>query len=217
MIQKCVGCGRTDSGVHALQFYAHFDSDTEISDFGVFKHQLNGLLPYEISIIKVLQSNEKGHTRFDAEWRTYHYVISKGKNAFLKKFAHSVFNPLNIGTMNEASELLIKNDDFAAFCKKGSDVKTTLCNVRSAKWTESDHLYIFEISANRFLRGMVRATTGTLLKVGEGNMSVKQFKKVILSKDRQNAGAALPACGLFLSGVTYPYIADHEPFKFFVR
>ena len=92
-----------------------------------------------------------------------------------------------------------------------------MCDVRTAKWRENEQMYVFEISANRFLRGMVRAVTGTLLKVGEGDMSVAQFEEVMNSLDRQNASAALPACGLFLSGVTYPYIAEHEPFKFFVR
>lgn len=214
---KCVGCGRTDSGVHALQYYAHFDSEVYFNDLRKLLHQLNGLLPHEISIITMFESKEKGHTRFDAIWRTYHYVISKGKNAFLKKYAHKVFIDLDVSAMNEAAKLLLKNDDFATFCKKGSDTKTTLCDVRTAHWIENDQMYVFEISANRFLRGMVRAVTGTLLKVGEGDMSAEQFNEVMLSKDRQEAGSALPAWGLFLSGVTYPYIAEHEPFQFFIK
>ena len=214
---KCLGCGRTDSGVHALQFYAHFDTGKVIADMRTLKHNLNGLLPNEIAIVEVTKQDEKAHVRFDATWRTYHYVISKGKNAFLKKYAHKVFVPLDVEAMNSASALLLKNKDFAAFCKKGSDVKTTLCDVRTAKWTENKRMYVFEISANRFLRGMVRAITGTLLKVVEGDLSLVQFEEVMNSLDRQNASAALPTQGLFLSGVTYPYIAEHEPFKFFIR
>ena len=105
---KCLGCGRTDSGVHALQFYAHFDSEKEISDFRTLKHNLNGLLPNEIAIVDVLKQDENAHVRFDATWRTYHYVISKGKNAFLKKYAHKVFVPLDLQAMNECRSFIVE-------------------------------------------------------------------------------------------------------------
>jgi len=196
------GCGRTDTGVHAREFYAHFDSD----DIGPkFLHQLNAILPDDIAVYNIVPVHPHAHARFDAQSRTYMYFITMIKDPFLKDLAmFGHFNP-DLKLLNEASSSLLNYSDFSAFSKSNTQVKTNICTISQAEWTQTGNTLIFTITADRFLRGMVRAIVGTLIGVGTGKLSLDQFKEIILKGDRKEAGMSVPACGLFLTSVTYSY------------
>ncbi|MGV6861928.1 MAG: tRNA pseudouridine(38-40) synthase TruA [Putridiphycobacter sp.] len=199
-----VGCGRTDTGVHASKFFAHFDFSMPI-DLDHFKFKLNNMLPKSIAIQNISLVNENAHARFDAIERTYHYHIHNTKNPFLVDSSLMVTQTLNIERMNEVSQLLLNHTDFECFSKVKTDVSNFNCKVTKAIWHTTENGYYFEITANRFLRNMVRAIVGTLLEIGMGNISVKDFDRILHSKDRSQAGKSVLPNGLFLADIKYPY------------
>lgn len=199
-----VGCGRTDSGVHAKQFFLHFDSDMEI-DKEKLKYRLNSFLPNDIGIFQVIKVMNDAHARFSAVSRSYQYRISLEKNVFENDLSLQLNeNDLDIDKMNQAAQLLLEYSDFKCFSRSKTDVKTYDCAISEAYWILEEKRLEFFITANRFLRNMVRAIVGTLLEVGKGRMTLDQFRAVIESKDRTKAGASAKARGLYLTQVMYP-------------
>ncbi len=199
-----VGCGRTDAGVHASQFFLHFEIKLAI-DKEKLKFRLNSFLPKDIAIFQIIEVNETAHARFDAIARSYEYRISMEKNVFLMDSTLQLSNTnLNVKMMNEAAKLLLNYRDFKCFSRSKTDVKTYDCVISQAFWKQENRLLVFYVTADRFLRNMVRAMVGTLLKVGQLEMSLDDFVAVIESRDRTRAGASVKARGLFLSKVEYP-------------
>lgn len=202
---EIMGAGRTDSGVHASQMFAHFDYENEI-DSQAIVHKLNSFLPKDIAVSNIILVDENAHARFDATQRTYEYKINSSKNVFLDKLSWYYNKELNVNAMNESAELLLKFIDFQCFSKVHTDVNTFNCSITEAFWkTENDQL-IFTISADRFLRNMVRSIVGTLVYVGLGKISKADFQAIIESKDRKKAGFSVPAHGLYLTKIKYDYI-----------
>lgn len=202
---EIMGAGRTDSGVHASQMFAHFDFENEI-DSQTILHKLNSFLPKDIAVSNIILVDENAHARFDATQRTYEYKINSSKNVFLDKLSWYYNKELNVNAMNESAELLLKFIDFQCFSKVHTDVNTFNCSITEAFWkTENDQL-IFTISADRFLRNMVRSIVGTLVYVGLGKISKADFQTIIESKDRKKAGFSVPAHGLYLTKIKYDYI-----------
>lgn len=200
---RVTGAGRTDTGVHARQMAAHFDTNV-IFEPDILVKKLNGVLPSDISVEKVEKVSEELHARFSATARTYHYYIHIKKNPFRRHHSLETHYKLNFSLMNEAACILMEYEDFSAFCKAGSDVRTTICHVKVAQWRQtSDDTWYFEITANRFLRNMVRAVVGTLIEVGRGRMSVDEFREVIEGGRRAQAGESMPAHALFLEKIEY--------------
>ncbi len=200
-----MGCGRTDAGVHATEFFAHFDSVkdlTENPDWWIFK--FNNALPKDIAIQKIIPVHEKANARFDAVSRTYQYTICRKKDPFRLNKALYLYGDINMEEMNNAAKVLFEYIDFTSFARTNTQNITNNCTIYKAEWKEENGVLIFTISANRFLRNMVRAIVGTLLKVGKGKISVDDFKKIIESKDRTKAGLSALACGLYLVKVDYP-------------
>lgn len=198
-----VGAGRTDTGVHARYMAAHFDSDEQI-DCQQLAFRLNRILPPDIAIHNIAQVRDDLHARFSATSRTYRYYIHTRKSPFNRKYSLETHYTLNFDLMNSAGEYLLSVTDFASFCKAGSDVKTTFCKVTTAKWVEMEPgCWYFEITADRFLRNMVRAVVGTLVDVGRGRLTLDEFKQVVNSKKRTEARESMPARALFLENVTY--------------
>ncbi len=198
-----VGAGRTDAGVHAKQMFAHFEIDP-IQDVKDLKYKLNAILPEDIAVQEIIHVSKEAHARFDAVSRTYEYWITQRKDPFYKDGAHYVKQDIEIERMNEAALLLLEHDDFECFSKSNTDVYTYLCDITAANWVIEDDLLIFTITANRFLRNMVRAIVGTLLDVGVGKSNIDDVKAIINSKNRSNAGTSVPAKGLYLTQVIYP-------------
>lgn len=197
------GAGRTDAGVHARQMAAHFDVDSEL-DAPLLTKKLNGLLPHDISVDRIERVADDLHARFSAVARTYHYYIHTRKNPFIRDYSQEMHYLLDFDRMNEAGRILLEYEDFGAFCKAGSDVKTTICHVTHAQWHQTGPFeWYFEITANRFLRNMVRAVVGTLIEVGRGRMSLLEFRQVVEGKQRTQAGESMPAKALFLESVVY--------------
>ena len=198
--------GRTDAGVHAREMYAHFDlanSQLPIAPNLVFR--LNGILPNSIAIHDIVPVTDEAHARFTAKSRTYEYHIVDHKNPFLHDLATRVRPGLDFNAMNEAAKYLIGKQDFASFCRSNTDVKTTICDLTYAHWEvkENGHA-VFTITADRFLRNMVRAVVGTLFEVGRGKMTIEQFAEVISQHTRTAAGDSAPAEGLYLTQIIYP-------------
>ena len=199
---QIVGAGRTDTGVHASQMFAHFDIDKLIDDNLVFK--LNSILPNDVFIKAIFLVDDEKHARFDALSRSYEYKIWLGRNPFLLDFSWQIHSQKpNVTLMNEAAKLLLDYEDFESFSKVKTNVHTFNCNVTEAFWVQKDNQLTFHISANRFLRNMVRAIVGTLLDVGLDKISISDFKNIIESKNRSNAGLSVPAKGLFLTQIKY--------------
>ncbi len=199
---QVVGAGRTDTGVHASQMFAHFDVDRELEKNIIFK--LNSILPNDISVQDFYLVDDEKHVRFDATSRSYEYKIWLGRNPFLLDFSWQIHSQKpDVSLMNEAAKLLLEYTDFQCFSKVKTDVYTYNCDVTEAFWKENNNELIFYISANRFLRNMVRAIVGTLLDVGLSRITVDDFRKVIESKNRSNAGLSVPAKGLFLTNIKY--------------
>jgi tRNA pseudouridine38-40 synthase len=199
---KITGCGRTDTGVHAHDYFAHVDLPQTDIDKLVFK--LNKMLPDTIAIKAGFEVEPEKHARFDATERVYRYFVHTQKDPFLSDRSLLVKHPLNFEAMNEAAESMIGKKDFTSFSKIHTDVKTNICDVRSAKWVQtSDSSYYFEISADRFLRNMVRATVGTLIDVGMGKLQPKDIDKILTDMDRQSASKSVAAHGLFLWEIKY--------------
>jgi len=202
---NATGAGRTDTGVHAKFFMVHFDTKKAILDSALFIDKMNKLLPKDIAVYQLFKVHNEANTRFDAVSRTYEYRIIRKKNPFLTDLAWNYRVSLNMDLMNQAAKILFEYQDFTSFSKTGTQVKTNNCKIYEAQWFESDNnLLIFKIKADRFLRNMVRAITGTLMDVGMGKISLDDFRKIIESKNRSNAGFSVPAHGLFLTGIEYP-------------
>ena len=226
-----VGCGRTDTGVHASDFYAHFDAEGAV-DCGQLVFKLNNLLPPDIAIYDIFPVADNAHARFDATARTYQYHVSDRRLPFRQgQYCRIYFKP-DIALMNEAARVLMEYEDFTSFAKLHTQVKTNICHLSEARWdfvpvnsyelrvkseadayeklrTQNselitDYEWVFTIRSNRFLRNMVRSVTGTLLDVGRGKLTIDGMREIIEKKDRCAAGVSMPACGLFLTKVEYP-------------
>ena len=197
------GAGRTDTGVHARRMAAHFDTEV-VFEPQLLTHKLNGLLHQDIGVYGIELVSQEMHARFSAVSRTYHYYVHTRKDPFARHFSLELHYQLDYALMNEAANVLMEYEDFGAFCKAGSDVKTTICHITHAQWHQtSATAWYFEITANRFLRNMVRAVVGTLIEVGRGRMSLDDFRRVIEGKKRTQAGESMPAKALFLEDVKY--------------
>ena len=199
-----VGAGRTDTGVHAKQLFAHFDLVKKVKDVSQFLSRLNSFLPKDIAAKSLLEVGEEAHARFDANARTYEYYVVQQKNPFEEDSAYLIYKPLNIEVMNQAAKRLFEFQDFTSFSKSDTQTKTNNCKIMQAYWEKREGLLVFTIQADRFLRNMVRAIVGTLLEVGLGKMTQEEFVKVIESKDRSQAGTSVPAHALYLREVSYP-------------
>ena len=199
------GCGRTDTGVHAREFYAHFDVRTDGPGFGSgFLHRLNGKLPWDIAAREIRPVRPDAHARFDAVSRTYEYHLARRKEVFGRDLSYYVYGKLDQGIMQEGCGILREYRDFSSFCKADAEPGTNECRVMEARWESVESRWIFTITADRFLRNMVRAIVGTLLDLGAGKITVGDLRQVLESRDRSKAGASAPARGLFLCGVAYP-------------
>lgn len=196
------GAGRTDAGVHARLMVAHFDVDEPL-DGRQLTYKLNKILPPDISVFDVTPVADTLHARFSATARTYHYFVHLTKQPFRRMYSWQLYGRLDFALMNEAARVLTEYDDFTSF-SKASDTKTNLCRVTEARWDEVEpQCWRFTITANRFLRNMVRAVVGTLVEVGRGRMTVDEFRRVIERRDRCSAGESVPARGLFLVDIQY--------------
>lgn len=199
------GAGRTDTGVHAKYFTAHFDSKHQNLHLNEkIVSQLNKILPVDISVKRIHKVPENAHARFDAISRTYEYYITSDKNPFYIDYAWHLETRLDLDLMNHLASQLLQLKDFTSFSKLHSQTKTNFCTVSVARWEEKKNLIVFEIKADRFLRNMVRAIVGTLVDVGRGKTSPEKFQLIIGSKNRSNAGQSVPAKGLFLTDIQYP-------------
>ncbi|MGB8706276.1 MAG: tRNA pseudouridine(38-40) synthase TruA [Gillisia sp.] len=197
------GAGRTDSGVHASQYFAHFDTE-EIEDFEKFIFKLNSILPEDIAVFNIFMVCEDAHARFDASARSYEYHVVQHKDPFKTETAYYVKNELDMEKMNRAATQLLGFSDFKCFSKSRTDVRTYNCKISSARWERRGNELVFCITADRFLRNMVRAIVGTLLEIGLGKMEENELQQIIKSRDRQKAGTSVPAKGLFLTRIEYP-------------
>ncbi len=198
-----VGSGRTDAGVHCVQqfFHADIEKDFALADL---VHRLNAFLPKDIAIKNIQSVKADAHARYNAIERSYQYKITRVKDPLLVGYAHYFFRDLNLVNMERASVLLIGEHDFECFSKVKTDVNHFICDIKQATWNQKGDVLVFTITANRFLRGMVRAIVGTLLDVGNEKLTVKQFQDILKSKDRKKAGMNAPPEGLYLTHVKYP-------------
>ena len=202
---EVIGAGRTDAGVHATLMVAHFDFEGDTLDVELVADKLNRLLPPDISVYQVRRVKSDAHARFDATARTYKYYITTSKNPFNRQYRCRIHGSLDFKRMNEAAQELFDYSDFTSFSKLHTDVRTNICRITMAEWTQVDEAtWVFTIRADRFLRNMVRAIVGTLLEVGRGKMTVQDFKQVIELQDRGKAGTSAPGQALFLVNVEYP-------------
>lgn len=202
---NAMGAGRTDTGVHAQEMYAHFDYEKEI-DAAVLIHKLNSYLPKDIAIFNIFRVHEDAHCRFDATKRTYEYHINTVKNPFLEQLSWYFNQNLDVALMNDAAKILLNHTDFQCFSKVNTDVNTFDCTIYQANWKTENNKLIFTISANRFLRNMVRAIVGTLINVGMHKITLNDVELIIASKNREKAGFSVPAHGLYLTEIDYDYL-----------
>ncbi len=201
---EIVGAGRTDTGVHAEEFFAHVDIENEFKVKEII-YKVNAVLPNDIVVYDIFKTAENAHARFDATSRSYEYRIFLGKNPFLTETAWQFMTTkLSVEKMNEAANILETYTNFKCFSRSNTDVRTYNCNIMDAAWKQTDQLLVFHITADRFLRNMVRAIVGTLIEIGKGKMTLEEFKQIIESENRSNAGPSAPAHGLFLTQVAYP-------------
>lgn len=198
------GAGRTDTGVHANYFIAHFDTSIIINDSEKMVYRLNGILPSDIAVHKIFKVDNKYHARFDALSRTYKYFISKVKNPFRLDTHYLLYNKLDIELMNTAAKLLIEYNDFTSFSKLHTQTKTNNCIVLQACWEDRGDEIVFTVKADRFLRNMVRSIVGTLIEVGKYKLTIEELRQIIEKKNRCEAGVSVPAKGLYLWDIEYP-------------
>lgn len=205
-IMPLTGAGRTDSGVHARNYYAHFDTQDRFSqtELDHLVYKLNQLLPDSIAVADAFRVNEDAHARFSATSRKYRYYISRTYDPFSVGFSWRLIVPLDINLMNEAAAMLLNHHDFKCFAKTGGQTKTTLCTIETSRWFSDGNSLVYEVKADRFLRNMVRAIVGTLLEVGKHRLSLEEFHQLLLNGTRSDAGQSVPAHGLFLEDVEYP-------------
>lgn len=200
---EVVGAGRTDTGVHARKMFAHFDSEYEL-ECPQLVYKLNKLLPRDIAVQQVERVADDMHARFSAKSRTYHYYVHLDKNPFLRSYSWQVYGTPDFELMNRAAAVLMEYTDFTSFSKVNTDTKTNDCTITEAHWDRvADGQWRFTITANRFLRNMVRAIVGTLMEVGRGRMTIEQLRNVVDAKDRCRAGDSVPGNALFLVDVKY--------------
>lgn len=202
---ELTGSSRTDAGVHALQNFFHFDVVHELSFKSDFQYNLNALLPRDIVIKNIFPVKDTVHCRFDAISREYKYFIYQHKDPFLQDTAFCYPYKLDIGKLNEAAKQIMKYEDFTSFSKRNTQVKNFLCKIKKSEWYVEGNLIVYNVAANRFLRGMVKGLVGTMLRVGTNKISIKEFSKIIESKDCNNAVFSPPSHGLFLDSVTYNF------------
>jgi tRNA pseudouridine38-40 synthase len=202
---RITGAGRTDTGVHASYFVAHFTARAELTDQpGEIVRKLNHMLPGDIAIFSIFPVRPGDHSRFSALSRTYKYYLSLRKNPFQQDLAYYLDVRPDMKLMNEVADELLKYNDFGSFCRTGTNVTNHLCRIQHAKWEENDQSLVFTIKANRFLRNMVRAIVGTIIDAGYGKIRVEGFRQIIEARSRSRAGTSAPAQGLFLTDIEYP-------------
>lgn len=200
---EIIGCGRTDTGVHAENYFAHFDSE-KLLDTDQLKFKLNQILPEDIAIKSVFLVAPEWHARYSAISRTYHYRLHHEKNPFLAETSWQFRQQLDLSKINQACNLIKNHEDFECFSKVNTDVGHFNCTIHHVQWKKTEQGYLFEVSANRFLRNMVRAMTGTLIDVGLSKISLKDVEHILNSKNRSLAGTSVPAHGLTLMDIKYP-------------
>lgn len=200
---KITGAGRTDTGVHASYYVAHFDAGAAFDPAGLVL-KLNAYLPPEVSIHRILPVAPDAHARFNAESRTYCYIFSRKKDPFLNPLTAYLHGTFNLDAVTEASSTILSFSDFTSFCKLHGGNKTNICIVSEARWYEYKDMLVFTITADRFLRNMVRSLTGALVRVGRGKLSPEEFRLALDSRNNQHGRYTAPACGLYLTGITYP-------------
>ena len=205
---ETLGCGRTDTGVHARQLFAHFDipEGTDITDSN-FRLSMNAMLPFDIAVKRFIEVLPDAHARFDATRRSYEYHVHFNKDPFRHNLSWLLRDQPDIYLMNKAASILMEYSDFSCFSKSNTQTFTNNCLVSRAEWIETGECLVFHISADRFLRNMVRAIVGTLIRVGKKEIHPEELRLIIESKNRSRAGESVPACGLYLTEVVYPYIA----------
>lgn len=208
---EIVGCGRTDTGVHALNYYAHFNFESNLPDD--FLYHANAILDNNIVLHSAFIVDDDWHARFTAKSRAYRYFISLDENPFLQEMTWQPPYKLNVGSMNKASNILLNHDDFTSFARLHGGQKSNICKIQSVDFIVRNNVLIFEIKADRFLRNMVRAIVGTLVDVGRGYCSIEEFEAIIQTKDRSAAGASAPPHGLFLTSVAYDPALDEMHIK----
>lgn len=200
------GAGRTDSGVHSKYFVAHFDLIQDLTgNYETIVHKLNRFLPKDIRVISINPVDSKAHARFDAISRTYNYYISTRKNVFNRDLVWQIAFQLDLEIMNQGCGILKEYNDFTSFSKLDSNAKTNNCNIMSAEWRSQDDILVFSITADRFLRNMVRAIVGTMVALGRHKITADEFRHIIEARDRSMAGESVPASGLFLCNIVYPF------------
>lgn len=206
------GAGRTDTGVHARNYYAHFNYDQLFTDQQLVQvvYKLNQMLPSSIGVKEAFNVTSEAHARFSAISRTYRYFICRDYDPFSEGITWRLTIPLNIAKMNQAAAMIMDYNDFTCFAKTGAQTKTNLCSVTESQWIQQDNLLIYQTTANRFLRNMVRAMVGTLIDVGKGKISLDEFRKILEQGTRSDAGQSVPACGLFLEDIKYPDDIRHN-------
>ena len=202
---ELMGAGRTDSGVHARQMFAHFDTEADFNK-NTLVSKLNSYLPKDIVVFNLHQVADEAHARFDAKKRTYEYHIHTFKDAFENEQSWYLHQKLDLEKMNQGAKMLFEYQDFQCFSKVHTDVMTFNCSIFEAHWKQDRNRIVFTIAADRFLRNMVRAIVGTLTEIGSGKKNLEDLRTIIENKDRNQAGASAPAHGLFLTKVEYPYI-----------
>jgi len=202
---KLTGAGRTDTGVHAQEFFAHFDSEKDLlKGKDTWLYKFNSVIPFSIAFHDIVAVKPTANARFDATSRTYKYIITTSKNPFLVGFAWHFPHTLDVKKMNEAAHKLKQYKEFSSFKKTNTQNKTDHCSIKRVEWKKEGDTLIFTITADRFLRNMVRAIVGTMINVGNGRCTVEEFCRIIENKNRQHAGASVPACGLYLTKIEYP-------------
>ena len=206
---ELMGAGRTDSGVHARQMFAHFDTEADFNK-NTLVSKLNSYLPKDIVVFNLHQVADEAHARFDAKKRTYEYHIHTFKDAFENEQSWYLHQKLDLEKMNQGAKMLFEYQDFQCFSKVHTDVMTFNCSIFEAHWKQDGNRIVFTIAADRFLRNMVRAIVGTLTEIGSGKKNLEDLRTIIENKDRNQAGASAPAHGLFLTKVEYPYIKKNE-------
>jgi tRNA pseudouridine38-40 synthase len=211
---ETLGCGRTDTGVHAKEFFAHFDFETmnrepwTMDETGTILRSLNSILPKDIAIKSIFPVAPEAHARFDATLRSYEYHIYFNKDPFKNGYSWELRDKPDVNLMNKAAAIIMEHTDFSCFSKSNTQVKTNICKISKAEWFVKDDGIIFHISADRFLRNMVRAIVGTLMMVGKHEIEPEAVRAIIESKNRSNAGMSVPAGGLYLTEVRYPFVGE---------
>ncbi|MBS1548133.1 MAG: tRNA pseudouridine(38-40) synthase TruA [Bacteroidetes bacterium] len=205
-----VGCGRTDTGVHASSYFLHFETGHPLASPEAFSQAMNSLLPPPIAVKGTFAVEDKAHARFSATEREYTYLVHRRKDPFLHDRSYLLRPELDVEAMNSACSFLVGKQDFSCFQRTGSDNRTSICDVRQAVWTATGAGYRFTITADRYLRNMVRAIVGTCIRMGKGQWKAEDMQEILASKDRSRAGKSAPACGLYLSRIAYPFIQAEQ-------